>query len=138
MKTRAEKIIAALQASMREGARVECESIAGPRGWTIANRPLWNFDKLNYRVSLPCGGKREPITAKDWEGQAVVWVRLSGQADRNLLVLSVYDYGFNTVGQNYEWADDERLEYSFDRVKWHPFVREVSGGWQVVASTEES
>jgi len=143
MKTRTERIIAVLQASMRDGARVECESIADPRGWAITNCPHWNFDKLNYRVWLPCGGTREPITAAAWEGQAAVWVRLTPESTSDYLVTAIHDVGFYSLCNDkiIHWNDGHLAYapevYSFDRKTWHPFVREVESGWQVVASTEE-
>jgi len=143
MKTRTERIIAVLQASLRDGARVEFTLVCDTRYWTEIFKPSWDFLGHHYRVSLPGGGTREPITAKDWEGQAVVWVRLTPESTSDYLVTAIHDVGY------YSLCNDKIIHwncghlayapevYSFDRKTWHPFLREVESGWQVVASTEE-
>jgi hypothetical protein len=143
MKTKTERIIAVLQASLREGAIVEAKLKQDDAYWLHSN-PIWDFDLFNYRVSLPCGGKREPITAAAWEGQAVVWVRLKHSPATHFPVGPINGTYFSvqtsTTPTEMSWSRTSELdqyEYSFDRVKWHPFVREVESGWQVVASTEE-
>jgi hypothetical protein len=150
MKSRTERIIAVLQASLREGARVEFAYVDDTSFWRETKFPTWDFLGCKYRVSLLVTGKREPITAKDWEGQAVVWVRLTPTSMTDFMVDQIHDLGYSYAPYssrreikwrdyegNYQASESIPEVWSFDRKTWHPFLREVSGGWQVVASTEE-
>jgi hypothetical protein len=127
---------------MREGAKAERKAFLEAVAW----QPIQLADVLGslaggYFVQIlsPVTGKREPITAAAWEGQAVVWVRRV--TDVHHLVIRISDNHYSTFYHEAAFGDNPETiyfkEYSFDRKTWHPFLREVSGGWQVVASTEE-
>lgn len=138
---RINRIIAVLEAAKVPGAKVEYNS---GDGWYMSTTPAWDFKNTHYRVLHRKSGGKRTIAAKDWDGQAVVWVKHES-ARTEWMVNAVVEEGFS-LSENYpgdsriKFENCDYLLYSFTRKEgdWHPFVVEAEGEWEVVASTEDA
>jgi hypothetical protein len=145
---RIDRMIAVLNAAKEKGVKVVHKIEADDEDtWDEIEDPLFDFAGLDYRVLRRKPGGKRRITAKDWEGQPVVWVKPGDGSE--CLVSRVAPWGFfitylpvgaaegRLIMEQWE-APKYTKSYSFDRKTWHPFeVEEGEGEWEVIASTEE-
>lgn len=151
MKTREDLIIEVVQASKLPGAVLEFkERYCFQVTWERVTAPncAWNFWGNDYRVLAPNKGGTRHITAKDWDGQAAVWVRGKDRIASMYIawmVIAIDDIEFALANSNMglyrvAFADVHKKhhnwQYSFDRKTWHPFVVNEPGEMRVVASTD--
>lgn len=133
-------MIEVLKASQIEGARVE---VLNKITNTWSTPPIiWNFGNCPYRVLAPVAGKTRHISAKDWDGQATVWVRFSeGGFERMVtMVTDIFYVACDDCGNpsTHDFDRPHYKQYSFDRKTWMPFTVTEHGEMRVVASTEEN
>lgn len=138
--TRIDKIIAVLEAAKKEWS---IPQYFYNQGWvevgegSLVNNLFYHLsNNKEVRVLMPSKPTKPSISAKDWEGQPMVWVRTKAPG-ADLLVLVITGYSFQVCNSmDYRFDSTTLDSYSFDRITWHSFTKEVPGEMKVVASTQ--